>query len=258
MRLHPRGRHAAVVAAFFAVVLGGAIPHAAQAQEDPSRFVLRGRVIDGQTGEPLHGAFIAPRGSDTGYLTHENGTFALPAYRQGTYWLSVELIGYESYEFEMEGPEPEPFVVTLRPDPIKLEGIRVLSNRFERRRRQVSVQVRAFEREDLVSAPIVDVVQFMSSRYGINTSFCGGGAGAFASSSGQDCILRRGQWIQPTIYIDEVRAFGGLEQLRDYRPQDLYTLEVYDRGTTILAYTHHFVERVLNGKRRLMPLAFLR
>ncbi len=236
-------------------------PCASTAQEiESQRLVLRGVVVDGATGEPLHGAFVAPAGSQTGYLTHENGSFALPVFPDQNYHLYAELIGYETVQFVVAGREPEPFVVSLRPDPIKLEGIRVLANRFETRRRGIAVQVRALEREDLIAAPTVDVVDFMQGRFGLSVSFCGGGAGGFGSQTfgAGDCILRRGRWVQPRVYIDEVPAFGGLDELRTYRPQDLYTLEVYDRGTLVLAYTHHFIDRVLDGRRRLMPLVFLR
>ncbi len=237
------------------------MPLGSSAQDVESQtLILRGVVVDATTGEPLHGAFVAPAGSQTGYLTHENGSFALPVFPDERYHIYAELIGYETVQLIVEGREPEPVVVALRPDPIKLEGIRVLANRFERRRRGVAVQVRALEREDMVSAPGLDVVEFMQGRFGLSVSFCGSGSGGFAGQTfgAGDCILRRGRWQQPRVYIDEVPAFGGLDELRTYRPQDLYTLEVYDRGTLILAYTHHFVERVLDGKRRLMPLVFLR
>jgi len=258
MQINARSR-LVTTAVSVAAFVGASSPVTAQATADATeRLVLRGTIVDGVTGEPLHGAFIAPLGSETGYLTHENGTFALPVLPQSDYYLYAELIGYETYRFEISGPDPEVFVVTLRPNPIELEGIRVLVDRFERRRKGVAVQVRSLSREDLVSAPITDVVDYMGSRFGIFASYCGGGTsgGAFGTSS--DCVYRRGRLVQPRVYIDEIPAFGGLDELREYRPQDLYTLEVYDRGTTILAYTHHFVDRVLKGGRHLMPLAFLR
>ncbi|MFT5434218.1 MAG: hypothetical protein ACI9OJ_004931 [Myxococcota bacterium] len=231
---------------------------------DPT-VVLVGKVVDAETGQPLHGAFVS-EGGDAGYLTHKDGSFSLPVWPYGFYTLTVELLGYETLEIEVPGPETDPFVISVSPDPIQLEGLTVLMDRFERRRRHVPVAVRAFDRDELLNAPIGDVVDWVAGRYGLVTSFCGNTgrrtatqaslrSGAFMDE-GQECVMRRGRWVRPAIYIDDVRALGGLDELRTYRPQDLYTIEIYDRGAAVYAYTPWFVERVLKGRRFITPLVF--
>lgn len=227
--------------------------------------VLLGKVVDAETGQPLHGAFVSQGGND-GYLTHEDGSFALPVWPYGEYTLFVELLGYETLTIDVPGPEPEPFVLRVSADPIQLEGLTVLVDRFEQRRRRVPVAVRAFDREDLLRAASADVVDWVKGQYGLVTSFCAATRGSATLASlrsgafmdqGQECVLRRGGLVRPRVYIDEIRATGGLEELRTYRPQDLYTIEVYDRGTAIYAYTPHFVDRVLKGRRFLTPVLLI-
>ncbi len=251
-----------------AALVIGAGPGSAQdrTDEDPTVVIL-GKVVDAETGQPLHGAFVS-RGGDSGFLTHEDGSFALRAWPFGVYRLTIQLLGYETLQLAVPGPEPEPLLVRLAPDPIQLEGLTVLVDRLERRRKRVTVAVRAFDREDLLRAPPTDVVDWVKGRTGLVTTFCASGGrpavtlaslgnGSFMDE-GQECVMRRGRWVRPTVYIDEVRSLRGLEELRSFRPQDLYTVEVYDRGTVVYAYTPRFVERVLKGRRFLTPVIFTR
>lgn len=245
----------------------GVLPAAAQDRtDDDLTVVLLGKVVDAETGMPLHGVFVSEAGDD-GYLTHEDGSFALPVWPYGFYTLTVEVLGYETTEVEVPGPNPDPFVIRISPDPIQLEELTVLVDRFERRRRRVSVAVRAFDRDQLLRAPATDVVDWVSGQYGLVTSFCANTTRPVATlaslrsgalmDEGQECVMRRGRWVRPTVYIDDVRSLGGLDELRTYRPQDLYTIEVYNRGTAIYAYTPWFVERVLKGRRSLTPVLFI-
>ncbi len=243
------------------------LPVSAQDRVDGDLSVtLLGTVVDAQTGSPLHGAFVS-LGGDDGFLTLDDGSFALPAWPYGAYTVTVELLGYATTEMQVPGPEPEPFVVRMDPDPILLEGLTVLVDRLETRRRRVSVAVRAFDRDQLLLAPPIDVVDWVSGQYGLVTSYCDNSARPAATlvnlrsgallDEGQECVMRRGRMVRPRVFIDEARAFGGLDELRSYRPQDLYAVEVYDRGTVIYAYTPHFVERVLKGRRFLNPVLLI-
>ena len=56
----------------------------------------------------------------------------------------------------------------------------------------------------------------------------------------------------PVVYIDERRAAFGLSQLRVYRPEDFYLIEVYSGGRIIRAYTPTFIERMARGEGRML------
>lgn len=49
--------------------------------------------------------------------------------------------------------------------------------------------------------------------------------------------------MEPSVCIDGRPAFG-VEELGGYRPDELYLLEVYNRGATIQAFTYRYMERV--------------
>ncbi|MDX1646474.1 MAG: hypothetical protein R3304_04970 [Longimicrobiales bacterium] len=149
----------------------------------------------------------------------------------------------------------DPLRVELTPLPVMLEGMEVVTDRLatmqtrlQRRRRATATSTRAFELERLTSSPSPDMLDFLQLESGLHTMRCGrGGMGGL-------CILRRGRWTRPRVYIDEVPAIGGMEQLTMYRPQEFYLVEVYASGLQIRAYTHNFMERMARQPVALSPI----
>jgi hypothetical protein len=45
------------------------------------------------------------------------------------------------------------------------------------------------------------------------------------------------------VCIDDVRALDGFRQLRTYRSDELYRVDLFDGGKIILVYTKLFMER---------------
>ena len=251
-------KRAGPLALLLCLVLASSIT--AQVSRDDGHTTLLGKVVHAETGEPIQGAFVSLDWDDTGYLTHDDGSFALPVWPRGEYRVTVELLGYADLEVPVLGPDTEPFVLRLSPDPILLEELIVQVNRLERRRKRVPYSVAFADQNELRSAPIGDVVDWIEGRYGIPTTFCGSdGLGAarqasFFADQSQDCVLRRGRWVRPTVYLDEMPMIGGLEQLRTFSPQDLHSIEIFDRGTHIRAYTPRFMELVAEGRRFIAPV----
>lgn len=233
-----------------ATLLGVAGPLCGQEPEDdPGSFVLRGRVLDAVTREPIHGAFVAPVGSGTGFLTDTLGNFALRLPRVRYHRLYAEQMGYATTEFAYEvGPEPEALIFLLQPNPIMLKGIEVLTDRFDRRRRMAMGVVQAYDRRDLLTSASVDMVDFI--RYETATLIQG-----CPRDPLRGCVFRRGRMQPMLVCIDEVPAIGGLDELASYRPQDLYLVEVYERGLQVRAYTTHFIEQSARSGRSLMPIS---
>lgn len=244
-RRRPRGLVPGALALLVTAALAG--PSSAQDGDD-LRVELRGQVFDQLTGQPLHGAFVASAGSDTGVLTDESGMFTLRVARSSTaYALSVENLGYVDTQFAIDAAEAESGAIVMRiePNPVVLEGFRVLADRFQRRRRAAAVSARAFDRTALLHSTAFDAAEHVQFQSGVSFTPCAGTL--------DRCVLSRGRRVRPVVYIDEVRAIGGLDQLATYRPQDLYLLEVYARGRMIRAYTEWFMERHAE-RGRLFPL----
>jgi hypothetical protein len=146
----------------------------------------------------------------------------------------------------------EPVQIGLEPKPVMLDGISVVADRIElmqrrltSRRRAFAQASRAFEQDRLMRSAAFDMAEFLYLEASLAPAPCGRGR------LGSACVLRRGQSIEPRVYIDEAPVLGGLEQLASYQPHDLYLVEVYSLGLEIRAYTHMFMERMA---RRPMPL----
>jgi hypothetical protein len=43
-------------------------------------------------------------------------------------------------------------------------------------------------------------------------------------------VYSRGQVLAPAVYIDDVYAFGGMDELALYSPAEAHTVEVYGMG----------------------------
>ena len=234
--------------AYFLLLMGllGS-PLAAQAPEDYGRTRVQGRVLDLETAAPLRGAFIAPQGLRTGFLADSLGNFVLDLPSQAVYYLYVEQLGYETMDLRVSSAEVgRPIEVNLRPKPILLEGVTVLSDRFQRRRSFFDGSIRVYDRDRLLASPQMDALQFVSSRTGL------------VRQCQRDplnyCVWRRGRLRPMSVCIDEMHSFMGARELEHYSPQDFYLVEVYDHGSHVRVYTNGYVEQTVERGRPLRPL----
>ena len=208
---------------------------------------LRGRVLDVETGLPLYGAFVAPRGSLTGFLTDTLGNFALTLPASTTYLLYAEQLGYERMELDVSYADADrPVEILLRPDPVLLEGVTALVDRFHRRRQFFSGSIRVYDRDRLLRSPGMNALDFVHSRTG-NVRPCRGDPLNY-------CVWRRGRLVPMSVCIDERFSFMGARELEHYAPQDFYLVEVYDWGRQVRVYTNQYVERAVNRGAPLRPL----
>jgi len=256
-----RTRLAVALAITFGVFLssGPLIPVGAEplrAQERPAvggedgnegEAVVTGTVRDASTGAPLAQAMVSFEARDWGIFTDDNGRFRLEAgdMRRGT--LLVEHLGYRTRRIPVEVEDGTgPVEVGLEPDPVLLEGLEVVTDRFQRRRNATATSVRAYGVRDLARSLHTRATDFLQGRAGVPIVNCPFHFVRF------NCALVRGRTTNPSVYIDEAPAIGGLDELDFYLPGDLYLIEIYGHGRHIRAYTHHFMERA--AKRRLQPI----
>ena len=62
--------------------------------------ILRGKIIDAGTGEPLIGATVAVKGTTTGGITDFDGNYSIGNLKEGTYVLQASFVSYESKTIE--------------------------------------------------------------------------------------------------------------------------------------------------------------
>jgi hypothetical protein len=227
-----------------------ALPATSATAQQPERsrtFDLVGTVT-GEAGQPLVGAFVWLDGSDWGSLTDEAGRFRIPDMDPGRTALLVQQLGYDTLRWEGVVSAAQPLELRMTPRPVLLEGLHVVTDRFESRRRAVPTAVQAFDRRALVTTPQQTVRDFIRSRAAVTLVPC---HGAFSST----CLLVRGRVSEPVVYVDEAPFLGGMDYLEVMRPDELYMIEIYGRGRQIRAYTNRFMARA--AKIRLQPVAFL-
>ena len=209
-------------------------------------FDLTGRAVDAETGEPLVGAFVGLAGSDWGSITEGSGRFLIPDMDPGPLALTVEQLGYETLMWTGNvSAEAGELVLSVSPQPVMLEGLKIVTDRFRARRRAASTSVWAYEREDLVTSPHVSALDFLSFRHGLSGVPCDG-------RRGDMCVWLRGRLVEPQVYVDEHPLIGGLSWLSSMAPHELQMIEVYGWGTHIRAYTPRFMERA--ARIRLAPI----
>ena len=217
------------------------------AQEADAPVTLTGTVVDAASGAPLAGAAVLVEGKRVVYSDAE-GRFSVYRVPRGEGAIFVELLGYEPLVSPLDVQGAADLVLELSANPLMLEGIEVVGDRFRRRRNAVATSVRAFERKDLVSTASFSAEEFVRTRAGLVPAPC------LVQTIGEDCAYVRGRPEPVTVYVDDARSVGGLAHLQMYRPQDLYLVEVFSGGRQIRAYTNWYFENVTRGKIFPMPI----
>ena len=242
-----------VAIALFAAPIG-----AQRTPTAPGPARVQGIVLDALTGQRLVGARVQVDGMRGGTLTDSLGTFRLEAVELGVQEMTVEQYGFEGVVVQLEVRAAMPPVqIELQPRPVMLEGMSVVSDRLARmearlrsRRRSVATSTRAFDLERLTRSASGDMMEFLRFESSLGFMSCGG---RMISSL---CVFRRGRMVSPAVFIDEVPAIGGLDQLATYRPHELYLVEVYGSGLQVRAYTHNFMERMARRPIALIPIVW--
>ena len=112
--------------------------------------VVQGRVVDYVTGDALKSVQVAAQGG-AGTLTDENGRFRLEIPWPETLGLELSQLGYQPGFFPLEGLDDlTGLEIRLPPNPILLEGLEAVVDRFEVRRRKESRKVFVWEPERIV------------------------------------------------------------------------------------------------------------
>ena len=110
--------------------------------------LLRGLVLDAESGEPLGGVTVLVPGTTLGTATDRDGRFRLFA-GAATARLSVSFVGYRSQTVPVE-PE-EDLVVRLEPALVDLQPVVVSASREEEARTAAPVAIAALSAADLAA-----------------------------------------------------------------------------------------------------------
>lgn len=202
-----------------------------------------GTVVDASTGAPIGGAWVGLADGGAGSWTKADGRFVLHDVRIGTIALEASQLGYSDFAEErvIDAGEGE-LRIALDPDPVMLEGVRVVADRLAARRNAIPYSVRAYDTDRILQSAAADAYDFV--RFNTFTRSCGFGT----------CIYRRGQLVRPVLYIDESPYYGGIDDLHGLPIEHLYMVEII--GSQVRVYTKNFAKRLATRSAPLIPVLF--
>lgn len=209
---------------------------------EPARLV--GVVVDAGSGVAIPGAAILLDDRARPVFADRHGRFTLEGVRPGTHAVTVAQLGYDTLRTRVEVEEVNrPVALRLTADPVVLERVTAMVDRFRERLNSMGTSVRSFDQLGLRSAPSQTALDFVLTRTSLVPAHC---PSLFAFSP---CAYVRGRPTEVQVYVDGARIVAGLDVLATYRPEELYSLDVISGGRAILAYTNWYVESVARGRR---------
>jgi len=211
--------------------------------------LLRGQLLDGDTKAPVPGAFVALDAESMGVLTDSLGAFMLPVGTAEAYALKVRQLGYRDLLVTITAESARrPFFLQLDPDPVEIEGLKVLVQRFEDRRRGPFGAVDVIDQKALVDAPGGTGVDFVKRVVPF--------ARPCDSETEALCLNQMGRIEPLTVCVDGHRVSEMMAELEHVDPRSLYMVEVFRRTGQVHMYSRGYVERLLAAGSDLPPLSF--
>jgi hypothetical protein len=184
-------------------------------------------------------------------ITDSTGTFRFPGLKTGIYNITATQMGYARLTLPVVVAEKsDPVVFQLFPDPVALEGIKVMGDRFKGRLNSIPAPTQSYDHEKLEHATSMNVPDFLANEAMLSPAACPGPG----QGNALYCFHRRGQVVQPQVFLDEAPLTGGLSQLDSYHPDDLYRIEIISNGLMIRAYTKAFMDRLSKNPHALEPI----
>jgi hypothetical protein len=225
---------------------------------------LHGEVVDKSSGQGIVGASVEVIGQKIVSFTDANGRFVLPRVRVGGAAVRVRLLGYSDVVFSRNiAAGDSPMRIELVPNPVVMQALEVVADRFETRRKSAGFSVRPYTAEQIVESASFDIYEFLKDRIGFVR--CPDGSQPFAAVQGaaivghsETCIRWRGGWVAPQVFVDDALWLGGVETLQGWSKADIHRVEVMRRGVQIAIFTHGFAERLAKGQAQLQPHIIVR
>ncbi len=120
---------------------------------------VSGKITDATTAEPLVGVSILLKGTETGVISDENGSFSLEMPNRGTLVLSY--IGFISQEIDVNGQRN--LTLTLNPDPKTLNEVVVVGYGTQRKS-DLTGAVASVKSKDIVAIATPSVEQALQGK----------------------------------------------------------------------------------------------
>ncbi|HEX9939056.1 MAG TPA: carboxypeptidase regulatory-like domain-containing protein [Longimicrobium sp.] len=212
---------------------------------------VSGRVVDAATQAPIVGAVVELRDVRRKAVSDSAGRFVLQRVPRGTHQWVISRIGYAAWEENTEVDDGDEFTIALLARPEVLEGITAVASQLTHRREGSGMAVRTLEGSTLRFSASPSVFALVHDRLGVAGVPCPND-----ETGTHSCAWIRGELTPVVVYVDEQRANGGLQDLNNYVPQELFAVESYAGGRMIRVITVPFAERIARGRASLLPLSY--
>ena len=162
--------------------------------------IIRGRVTDATTNEPLPFATVVISGTSTGTTTDDNGRYVLNSLEPGRYNVEARILGYRSvteYEVAVTNARPAEVLFALRPEEESLDVVEVVASPFSKTE-ESPVSLRSIGPDEIRRNPggNRDISRVIRSLPGAAT----------VPSFRNDIIIRGGAPSENTYYLDGIEV----------------------------------------------------
>ena len=130
--------------------------------------MLRGRVIDGELGDPIFSANVIVEGTTQGVTTDFDGQFLLPV-SQFPVNLQVSFIGYSLKKITVQDAS-ERITVKLLPDQILIEAAEVVGDRISQKQKQAPLTVESMDVIAIKEAPSGSFYEGLGNLKGVDVT----------------------------------------------------------------------------------------
>jgi TonB-linked SusC/RagA family outer membrane protein len=191
--------------------------------------VIRGKVTD-DTGAPLQGVSVIPKGSKTGVQTDKDGNFTINVPGTGSTVISFSYTGHKPTSVSADGSSP--ISVQLERNAAQLDDVVVIGYTTSKRK-DLAGSVSSVTAKQLKDVPLSSAAEAIQGRLaGVQVTVSEGAPGA-------DIIVRvRGggsitQDNSPLYIVDGVQVEKALDVIA---PQDIATIDVLKDASTTAIY----------------------
>ena len=218
-----------------------------------AEVALAGRVTNAKDGSAIPWAsltlsrdVVRKEGSAS---SDPDGIFRIDGVPTGQYFLRAQALGYVPQYLMIDVTAPPAAVqLALEPDSAIQAGVTRFNGQLKGRRNYLAGINYAYNADRLHYTAAPSATDFLETDASVSFIDCAGSRTAL----GDQCIIFRGNVVEPAVYIDELPIMVGLEVLESYAPSEFYLIEVFNSGRTIRAYTYEFMEKMAKKPRALL------
>src|SRR5688572_2129036 len=191
--------------------------------------VISGKVTD-DTGAPLQGVSVVPKGAKTGVQTDKDGNFTISVTGTGSVTLSFSYTGHKPASLSTDGSSP--VSVQLERNAATLDDVVVIGYTTSKRK-DLTGSVSSITAKQLKDIPVSSAAEAIQGR------LAGVQAIASEGAPGSEFIIRvRGggsitQDNSPLYIVDGVQAEKALDVVS---PQDIASIDVFKQASTTASY----------------------